>query len=63
MFNVNHPIELMFHANCTAYNSGPSPETIQKLLNQGYTIYVNQKTKFEEEGIRSISYKSLLTEP
>ena len=63
VFNVNHPIELMFHSNCTAYNSGPTPEVIQSLLKEGYTIYVNQPNKFEEDGIiKYLMYESLVDE-
>lgn len=62
VFNVNHPIELMFHSNCTAYNSVPSPETIKRLQEEGYTIYVNQPNKFEGDGIiKYLNYDSLIS--
>ncbi|MFK7785225.1 MAG: ArnT family glycosyltransferase [Crocinitomicaceae bacterium] len=59
VFNVNRPIELMFHSNCTAYNTIPSSEKIAKLIKDGGTIYINQKTEMEQTEIRKIWYPSL----
>ena len=59
IFNVNRPIELMFHGNCTAYNTIPSPEKLQDLIKEGYTVYVNQQSETEIKEIRKIWYPSL----
>ncbi|PHR28008.1 MAG: hypothetical protein COA38_12745 [Fluviicola sp.] len=62
VFNVNHPIELMFHTNCTAYNTRPSDELAQKLYDKGYTIYVIQKNQSVREEITYLYYDSLVSE-
>lgn len=62
VFNVNRPIELMFHTNCTAYNTRPSDEVAQKLHDKGYTIYVIQKKQPEREEITYLYYDSLVSE-
>ncbi|MDG1331720.1 MAG: glycosyltransferase family 39 protein [Crocinitomicaceae bacterium] len=59
VFNVNRPIELMFHSNCTAYNTIPSSEKMQALIVEGYTVYVNQESDLELEEIQTIWYPSL----
>jgi len=59
VFNVSHPIELMFHANCTAYNTIPSSEKMQELIDEGYFIYVNQDGEAEQKEIKRIWYPSL----
>ncbi len=63
VFNVNRPIELMFHANCTAYNTPPSEATIHDLNKRGYTIYINQKSASEKRGVQNIYYPALLGKP
>ena len=60
VFNVSHPIELMFHANCTAYNSLPAAETIEDLIEDGYTVYVNQEHESKNQKHRTIYYHSLM---
>ena len=62
VFNVNHPIDLMFHANCTAYNTIPSSEKIQELVEEGHLIYVNQSGAPDQKGIKRIWYPSLAEE-
>lgn len=59
VFNVSHPIELMFHANCTAYNTIPSYEKIEELINEGCTVYVNQNIDMRRTEINKIWYPSL----
>ena len=59
VFNVNRPIELMFHANCTAYDVSPTTEELERVLNLGYLVYINQTHPTEQEGVLTIDYPSL----
>ena len=39
--NYENPIEAMFYTNLIAYSYIPNKETIVDLINQGYTVIIN----------------------
>lgn len=41
LFNYDHPIEAMFYTNLTAYRNIPDQKVISNLIEQGYTIIIN----------------------
>ena len=49
----------MFHANCTAYDVSPTTEELERVLNLGYLVYINQTHPTEQEGVLTIDYPSL----
>ena len=43
LFNYPNPIEAMFYTDITAYDRIPDKKTIINLLQQDYTIIINEK--------------------
>lgn len=42
LFQYNRPIEAMFYTNLTVYPTIPSAETLQKLVDQGWYVLINE---------------------
>ncbi len=43
LLNYDHPIEAMFYTNLTAYSGIPTKEQIEGLIEQGYTVIINDE--------------------
>lgn len=57
MFNIKRPIETMFYTHATAYTTIPQKTEIEKIMQKGYIIYLNDDGKLDEsiKGIHGIN--------
>ncbi len=49
LFNFSYPIEAMFYTNLTVYSEIPDTKRLNKLIEQGYTIYLNDNKNIPTE--------------
>ena len=49
LFNTSHPLEAMFYNDITAYKDTPDKQTIKRLIDEGYTVLINNKEKLPPE--------------
>lgn len=43
LFNYDNPVEAMFYTNLAVYQDIPDKKTIDELVNEGYTVLINDK--------------------
>ncbi|NRA11171.1 MAG: glycosyltransferase family 39 protein [Crocinitomicaceae bacterium] len=56
IFNTDHPIEVMFYTDYTAYTQIPSNRILDSLSNQGYKIYFDVGSRRVNDKIDSTKY-------
>ena len=58
MFNYDKPIEAMFYTNLTVYETIPDANVIKDLLEDGYTIIINEKSNIPED-LKNLKIKTV----